>query len=73
MFQKMLLPLKYPKAILILIAQVYAWNLVNFPFVERSIFRFVKALTVARNDLEHATCPLRGHRSREPPPYPING
>ncbi len=69
MFQKMLLPLKYPKAILILIA----WNLLNFSFVERSIFRFVKALTVARNDREHATCPLRGHRGREPPPYPING
>ncbi len=45
----------------------------NFPFSERGEFRFVKALTAARNDFDHATCTLRARRIREPPPHPING
>ncbi len=30
-------------------------------------------LSSVRNDLEHTICALRVHRSREPPPHPING
>ncbi len=34
---------------------------------------FLTDLSAAINNRYHAICALRGHRSREPPPHPING
>ncbi len=34
---------------------------------------FVMALTATRSNLEHATCALRAHHIRKPPPHLING